>query len=352
MRQKVAIGLSGGVDSSVAAALLLRAGYEVIGVTMRHLPGDTVNSCCSLEAVVDARRVAKKLGIKHHLVDVEGTFYQRVIEPFEMGYLQGQTPNPCAACNRYIKFGAMWEWAESEGCDYLATGHYVRRIEAGDGYQLWRARDLTKDQSYLLYSLGQQDLAHCLFPLGEYQKVQTRALAEEWDLITAQKPDSQELCFVPKNDYAGYLAEHRPEATRPGDIVNESGEVLGRHQGIAFYTVGQRKRLGITARTPQYVVALDNEANQVVVGEREAVMADRLSLDKVHYVSDTVIDGSYEGQVKSRYNMEPAPAWWTANGPHAADVRFVEPQWALTPGQVATLYDGERLLAGGRIAKP
>jgi tRNA-specific 2-thiouridylase len=351
MRQKVAIGLSGGVDSSVAAALLLQQGYEVVGVTMRHLPGDTTNSCCSIEAVVDARRVAKKLGIRHVMVDVEGTFYQRVIEPFELGYLQGTTPNPCAMCNRYIKFGAMWDWAREQGCDYLATGHYVRRVDCGDHFELWRARDLTKDQSYLLYSLGQADLAHLLFPLGDYQKTETRALAEEWDLITAQKPDSQELCFVPKNDYAGYLAEHRPESKKPGAIVDRSGRQVGSHQGIAFYTIGQRKGLGITASTPQYVIGLDQTANLVVVGERDDALSSALELEKVHYVADVAPRGSYAGQVKVRYNMQPAPARWTATGERQASVRFDEPQWAITPGQIATLYEGERLVAGGRITR-
>ena len=352
MRKKVAIGLSGGVDSSVAAALLLRQGYEVVAVTMRHLPAETTNSCCSLEAVVDARRVAKKLGIKHFLADVEGTFYQRVIEPFELGYLQGTTPNPCAMCNRYIKFGAMWDWAKSQGCEYLATGHYVRRVVRDDGgFELWRARDLSKDQSYLLYSLGQEDLAHCLFPLGEYQKSKTRALAEEWGLVTAHKPNSQELCFVPKNDYAGYLEKSRPESRRSGDIVNRAGKVVGTHHGIAFYTIGQRKGLGITASTPQYVVALDETSNRVVVGGREDVLADTVRVDKVHYVAGSAPSSAYSGQVKVRYSMDPAPAVWTAQGTDTATVRFQEPQWAITPGQIATLYDGEQLLAGGRIVK-
>jgi len=351
MGKKVAIGLSGGVDSSVAAALLLQQGYEVIAVTMRHLPAESTNSCCSLEAVVDARRVAKKLGIKHFLVDVESTFYQRVIEPFELGYLAGTTPNPCAMCNRYIKFGAMWDWAQSQGCDYLATGHYVRRVEHDGHYQLWRARDLTKDQSYLLYSLGQDDLAHCLFPLGEYQKTETRALAEELELVTAGKPDSQELCFVPKNDYAGYLERSRPESLRPGDIVDSSGAVVGQHRGIAFYTVGQRKGLGITTPTPQYVVGLDESSNQVMIGDRKAALSSQLRVIHVHYTGGTAARSEYRGRVKIRYNMDPEPAQWKANADQTATVQFSYPQWAVTPGQIAALYDGEQLLAGGRIAK-
>ncbi len=351
MKEKVAIGLSGGVDSSVAAALLLRQGYEVIAVTMRHLPAESTNSCCSLEAVVDARQVAKKLGIKHFLVDVEETFYQRVIEPFELGYLAGTTPNPCAMCNRYIKFGAMWDWAKSQGCDYLATGHYVRRVEHAGRYQLWRARDLSKDQSYLLYTLGQADLEHCLFPLGEYQKTETRSLAEEWELVTAQKPDSQELCFVPKNDYAGYLEQSRPESVRSGEIVDGSGRILGNHRGVAFYTVGQRKGLGITTSSPQYVVALDAAANQVIIGDRAEALASQLQVAQVRYVDGAPPASSYSGTVKIRYNMDPAPAIWDPQDEQTASVQFVDPQWAIAPGQVAALYDGDQLVAGGRIVK-
>jgi len=351
MKEKVAIGLSGGVDSSVAAALLLRQGYEVIAVTMRHLPAESTNSCCSLEAVVDARQVAKKLGIKHFLVDVEETFYQRVIEPFELGYLAGTTPNPCAMCNRYIKFGAMWDWAKSQRCDYLATGHYVRRVEHAGRYQLWRARDLSKDQSYLLYTLGQADLEHCLFPLGEYQKTETRSLAEEWELVTAQKPDSQELCFVPKNDYAGYLEQSRPESVRSGEIVDGSGRILGNHRGVAFYTVGQRKGLGITTSSPQYVVALDAAANQVIIGDRAEALASQLQVAQVRYVDGAPPASSYSGTVKIRYNMDPAPAIWDPQDEQTASVQFVDPQWAIAPGQVAALYDGDQLVAGGRIVK-
>ncbi len=349
--EKVAIGLSGGVDSSVAAALLLRQGYEVVGVTVRHLPAETTNSCCSLEAVVDARRVAKKLGIAHFLVDVQTTFYQRVIEPFELGYLQGTTPNPCALCNRYVKFGEMWKWAQEQGCDYLATGHYVRRVQRDGTYELWRARDLSKDQSYLLYSLGQSDLKHCLFPLGEYQKSEVRAWAEAWGLVTAHKPDSQELCFVPKNDYTGYLASHRPEAVRPGEIVNRAGKRLGEHRGVAFYTVGQRRGLGLTASEPQYVVELDASTNQVVVGNRDQALGQRFRCDRMRYLDDRRLTETASGEVKIRYHMEPQPARWTPVDDRAAVVDFTQPQWAITPGQVAAFYRGDQLLAGGIVAQ-
>lgn len=352
MPPKVVLGLSGGVDSSVAAVLLLRQGYDVIGVTMRHLPGDTPNSCCSLEAVVDARRVAKKLGIPHFLVDVEDTFYERVIEPFQQGYLAGTTPNPCAMCNRFIKFGAMWDWAREEGAQFLATGHYVRRRETAPGqFDLLRAFDRKKDQSYLLYHFTQDDLAHCLFPLGDYEKTMTRALAEEWGLVTARKADSQELCFVPKNDYAGYLRAKRPEALRPGDIVDETGQVRGTHDGVAFYTVGQRKGLGLTAPEPLYVLDVDAATNRVTVGPRESAKRADVSVGAVNYIAGAPPAAPVRGLVKIRYNMEPAPAVWHPVGPDRAEIAFEEPQWAVTPGQIATLYDGDRVVGGGRIRK-
>ncbi|MDA8193941.1 MAG: tRNA 2-thiouridine(34) synthase MnmA [Thermaerobacter sp.] len=351
MSRTVAVGLSGGVDSSTAAVLLLEQGYEVVGVTMRHLPGDSTNSCCSLEAIVDARKVAKKLGIAHYLVDVEAPFYERVMAPFEAAYLMGRTPNPCALCNRHIKFGAMWDWAHSRGAEFLATGHYARILPGGDGYRLLRGHDRQKDQSYLMYTLGQNDLAHLLFPLGHLTKAESRAIAADHGLVTAAKADSQELCFVPRNDYAAYLREHRPEAEKPGDVVDTGGHVLGRHRGIAFYTVGQRRGLGISAPAPQYVVRLDPERNQVVVGPHEAVEVREVWVDDVNYIAGREPGRDVGGAVKIRYNMEPQPARWMALG-QGARVRFEDAQWAASPGQVAVLYQGEVLLGGGRIHPP
>lgn len=350
MPRTVVVGLSGGVDSSAAAALLLEEGHDVIGVTMRHLPEGTTNSCCSLEAVVDARRVAKKLGIKHVVVDVEKPFYENVIAPFEQGYLRGITPNPCALCNRFIKFGAMWDWAKSQGADFLATGHYVR-VEERDGvFYLMRGSDHQKDQSYLMYTLGQDDLKHLLFPLGRLTKSESRRVAATRGFATANKPDSQELCFVPRNDYQGYLESHRPEALHPGDIVSLDGKVLGRHKGIAFYTIGQRKGLGIASGEPRYVVRLDAERNQVVVGSREDVEVSRVMVHSVNYVlPDEPVD-PIEGEAKIRYNMEPSPAIWHPRG-QQAEIEFMGHQWAASPGQVAVLYQGEVLLGGGKIAR-
>jgi tRNA-specific 2-thiouridylase len=353
----VVVGLSGGVDSSTAAALLVDQGYTVIGLTLQHLPPEQANRCCSLEAVVDARRVAKRLGIPHHLLAVEATFAERVIRPFEEAYLAGITPNPCALCNRYVKFGVMWEWAKSQGADFLATGHYARIVPApGGGLTLARARDQQKDQSYLLYTLTPGDLEHLLFPLGTLTKAQSRAVAAAHQLVTADKAESQELCFVPNNDYRAYLRRHRPDAVRPGVIRDTRGRVVGEHEGVAFYTIGQRRGLGNLREAgpgPHYVVRVDAARNEVVVGDREEVESRRLAVEAVNHPSGHPIREAVRGWVKIRYNMDPKPAWWMPEAGERAVVEFDDPQWAVTPGQVAVLYDQEgRLLAGGRICRP
>jgi tRNA-specific 2-thiouridylase len=347
-RGKVAVGLSGGVDSSAAAALLLDAGYECIAVTMRHLPAEAANSCCSLEAVVDARRVAKKLGIPHYLVDVEGAFRHDVIEPFEDAYLRGVTPNPCALCNRHIKFGKLWEWARGQGADYMATGHYAQ-IRAGEqGLELWRGASRDKDQSYILYTLTQDDLRHVLFPIGHLQKPMVRDLVEARGLATARKPDSQELCFVPKNNYREYLRTHRPEAVQEGRIVDSGGREVGRHQGIAFHTVGQRRGLGVQAPVPLYVLGVNPEDNEVVVGPREEGLATGMTIRDV--VGPDVPASIAQGHVQVRAHGHDRPASWTP-GEEGAEIRFESPEWGVTPGQVAVLYEGDRLRAGGRITR-
>ncbi len=348
-RGRVAVGMSGGVDSSAAAALLLDQGYDVVGVTMRHLPPEAANSCCSLEALVDARRVAKKLGIEHHVVDVEAAFTANVIRPFEEAYLAGQTPNPCAACNRHVKFGALWDWAAAAGADHVATGHFARVVRAPDHWELWRGADVSKDQSYILYTLGQSDLAHILFPLGAWTKAEVRAYSETRGLVTARKAESQELCFVANNDYRAYLDEHRPEARAVGDIVDTRGQRLGQHPGVAFFTVGQRRGLGVQAATPLYVVGVDAAANRVVVGTHDEALARGAAITAVHYPDGPVPPAEVAGRVRVRAHAADAPAVWRPVGADRATVAFSEPEWAVTPGQVAVLYEGPHLVAGGRI---
>lgn len=316
---------------------------------MRHLPAEAANSCCSLEAVVDARRVAKKLKIPHYLVDVEEAFRDRVITPFEEGYLSGVTPNPCAMCNRYIKFGKLWDWAREAGADYIATGHYARVLEGSEGPELWRGQSRDKDQSYILYTLTQQDLKHILFPVGSLDKGAVRALAEDRGLVTAHKPDSQELCFVANNDYRSYLREHRPEAVNEGRIVDTGGREVGRHQGIAFYTVGQRRGLGVSSPIPLYVLGVDPDANEVVVGPREDGLVSTLHVTGV--AGPGVPVGPVSGNLQVRAHGHARPASWTPTAEEGAEVEFAAPEWGVTPGQVAVLYAGDRLLAGGRITR-
>ena len=252
-------------------------------------------------------------------------------------------------CNRYIKFGAMWEWARQNGADFLATGHYVRLREEDGLIYIMRSVDRSKDQSYLLYTMTQKDLAHLLFPLGEYYKNDSRAIAERYGLITAHKAESQELCFVPKNDYQGYLETNRPEVVCPGNVVDTKGNILGTHRGIAFYTIGQRRGLGISSHEPRYVVKLDSVTNQVVVGTKDEVFQETVHVEHVNYVVP-VHGKTITGHAKIRYNMEPEPAQWIGDG-RESDIAFLTPQWAISPGQIAAMYQNDALIAGGRIQK-
>lgn len=366
MSERVVVAMSGGVDSSVAAALLVEQGYEVIGMMLRlwvELParplspvgegaGERFNRCCSLEAIHDARGVADKLGIPFYVVNAEAPFKQEVVDPFIADYAAGLTPNPCLACNRRIRFGFLLDYARSLGATYLATGHYARIRRDGAGwYQLRRGVDRHKDQSYVLSVLTQDALAHVLLPVGDFTKPQVRALAAERGLPTASRVDSQDLCFVADGDYRRFLADHAPEAMQPGPIVDRQGRLLGTHRGLAAYTIGQRSGLGIAAAHPLYVLALDAGRNALVVGTAAELGTRWLRTGAVNWVAGEPPAGAIRVEAQIRYRARPAAATVTPLPDGAAEVLFDAPVRDAAPGQAAVFYDGEVCLGGGVIAQ-
>lgn len=349
--------MSGGVDSSVAAGLLLEQGHEVIGVTMRLWTVEDAAAarhhkrCCSVEDTDDARGAADVLGIPHYVVNLEREFAEGVVNRFVEEYSLGRTPNPCLACNDRVKFRPLLERALALKADYLATGHYARVIPNGGGFELWRAVDSAKDQSYVLYTLGQRELSRTLFPLGEYTKPEVRGLARKWGLPNAAKPDSADICFIPSGDYRSFVRERI--AARPGKIVDTAGNTIGEHAGIAGYTIGQRR--GLPARgggEPLFVIEVDASADTVVAGPREELMAAGLMAEELSFVAGQPPRPSPEGrpvQARIRYRSQAVPATLSVRPDGAAEVRFESPQRAVTPGQAAVFYDGDRVLGGGAI---
>ncbi len=349
--------MSGGVDSSVAAALLLEQGHEVIGVTMNvwpELPDEAVvraDACCSLAAVEDARQVADLLGIPYYVLNLKNVFAERVIDNFYDEYAQGRTPNPCVRCNQYIKFDALWPKARALACDGIATGHYARVVfdQESGRYQLRRGIDTRKDQSYVLYTLDQAHLARTVMPIGELQKDEVRTLARTFGLSVADKPESQEICFVHEGAYHEYVGRARPDAMRPGPMVDERGELVGTHRGIGAYTVGQRRGLGIAAPEPLFVSRIDPMRNLLVVGPQRLLYADEVTAEAVHLTSVETLTAGQAVQAKIRSRAEPAPSTLLEFTGSTLRVRFERPQRAVTPGQALVLYDGETVLAGGTI---
>jgi tRNA-specific 2-thiouridylase len=353
----VVAAMSGGVDSAVTAALLKQEGYEVIGITLQiwqeHAEQGKYGGCCSLGAVEDARRAAAKIGIPHYVLNFRDYFAEKVIHKFVDEYRRGRTPNPCVECNRSVKFDELLRQAENLGADYLATGHYarIRYREATGRHELLRARDADKDQSYALYTLTQAQLRKTLMPLGHLAgKQETRRLAAELGLALANKPDSQEICFVPKEGYIAFLQEKAPSVARPGRLVDTGGRTLGEHPGVAFYTIGQRKRLPASSAGPLYVVALDAETNTVVVGRDEELFAPGLLADTCNWIAVpdlASIGGALAVSAKIRYNGTASPAILTpGEEPGTVASRFATPQRAVTPGQAAVFYGGEGENAG------
>ena len=354
MKRKAVVAMSGGVDSSVTAALLVEAGYDVTGIMLKLWKGEDQNNnsgCCNLGAAEDARRVADVLDIPFYVFNFADRFEQTVIADFDATYASGRTPNPCIRCNQWIKFDALLERAQDLGADVLATGHYARVQESDGRYRLLRGIDSSKDQSYVLWMLTQSELAQCRFPVGDMTKTETRAIAARLGLRTANKPDSQEICFVREGDLGSYLSERVAAADRPGEIVDTTGRVVGEHGGVARYTIGQRKGLGISLGMPVFVTAIDAESDRIVVGDRSDLLVDRLRLDEVSFVADAPGPAD-DVLVQYRAHGEVAPGRLVA-GPDGLEIVLSSPVEAVAPGQSAVLYrasDPDELLGGGIIA--
>lgn len=355
MKKKVVVAMSGGVDSSVAAALLVEQGYDVIGVTLKlanyeETEGRTFGGCCGSKDFYDARSVAQTLGIPHYHFNYVNDFRTSVIDYFKKSYLKGETPNPCIACNQHVKFDRLLEQTQALGADLLATGHYAQISESGGIYYLSKAVDPSKDQSYVLYHLGQSQLSKTLFPVGGHTKAEIREVARRYGLVTADKPDSQEICFVPNNNYRTFISEETTESERPsGEIRHKDGTLLGKHRGLPYYTVGQREGLGLAVGRPLYVTELDTNSNTLVVGEKDDVMARGMEVREVSWIRDLGPSLPKKVSVKIRYKHSEAQAELALTSDGRVAVSFDQPQSAITPGQAAVFYEGSRVLGGGVI---
>ncbi len=352
--KKALIAMSGGVDSSVAAYLMQKAGYECIGVTMRLFSNEDAGiprekSCCSLDDVEDARQVAYRLGMKYYVFNFTDGFKEKVISKFISDYENGRTPNPCIDCNRYLKFETLFLRAKELGCEKIDTGHYANIEKEGGRYLLKKAADPKKDQSYVLYSLTQDELAHTAFPLGEMNKDETRKIAEENGFYNAQKPDSQDICFVPDGDYAKFIRNYTGKDYPSGVFTDKDGKILSRHKGIIGYTKGQRKGLGISSDEPLYVCDILPDENRIVLGRNEDLFTKEISARDVNFIAFETPPEVFRAKVKIRYRQPETPATVFVTGEKDVKIVFDEPQRAATKGQAAVFYDGDTVLGGGVI---
>ncbi len=369
---KALVAMSGGVDSSVAAYLLKKEGYEVTGLSFElwdQRDIKSLNVCCSVETINIAKEVAKKLGIEHYSIDVRDAFYRYIIEDFCNLYISGITPNPCILCNKFIKFKFLLQKAEEIGADVIATGHYARVVQSsnpplppfakgGRGginsslvtrHSLLKGLDAKKDQSYVLYVMTHEELSKTLFPLGELTKDKTRSLASELGLASAIRPESQEICFVGNENYVNFIRRFSPESLKPGAIVNSEGKVIGEHKGVALYTIGQRKRLGISTLKPHYVTDIDKQKNTITVGPKEYAMKKTLRVRELNWISMEPLSTKLKVMAKIRSMMKEASAFIIPEENQRVRVEFDHPQWAPAPGQSAVFYDGDVVIGGGII---
>lgn len=352
MGKKALIAMSGGVDSSVAAYLMKEAGYDCIGVTMKLYDNEDIGmeqekTCCSLSDIEDARSVAVKLGIPYYVFNFKADFKEKVIDNFIESYRCGMTPNPCIECNRHLKFAHLWQKARELQCDVVVTGHYARITEDGQGYHLLKGKDIAKDQSYVLYSLTQEQLAHTCFPLGGYTKEEIRRIAEEQGFFNAAKKDSQDICFIPDGDYRSFIEKTTGQSSQPGDFVDKDGNVLGTHKGYYCYTIGQRRGLGISAPQSLYVTEIRPEENKVVLGSNDDLFHSHLTADNFNWIEEIRPDEVIKARIRYHQVEKEATARVTQDG--RVEVDFLEPQRAITKGQSVVLYRGDAVVGGGRI---
>ena len=352
MAKKALIAMSGGVDSSVAAYLMKEAGYDCIGVTMKLYDNEDIGmerekTCCSLSDIEDARSVCVKLGIPYYVFNFKDDFKEKVIDNFISCYQKGMTPNPCIECNRHLKFEHLYKRAKTLHCDVIVTGHYAKVVQDEQGYHLLKGVDETKDQSYVLYSLTEEQLAYTCFPLGDYTKTEIRKIAEEQGFFNAHKHDSQDICFIPDGDYMAFIEKTTGKKSEPGDFVNQEGEIVGQHKGYYGYTIGQRKGLGIAAPKPYYVTEICPEENKVILGSNEDLFKTDLIADDFNWIEELAEDEVVKARI--RYHQAEKEATAKKNPDGTVAIHFLEPQRAITKGQAVVLYRGKHVVGGGTI---